>query len=987
MNKSKGEKYMISDDEYSNLKTTKRRVHSDINVNPPIPVAVNNQSGNVNNLKVPIKRSLTKEGYKKSIGEEDNIRLTKKEEQYMRLTKVNEDHDRSLIKKVNTEFKINFRVSRIVDKLNSLKLYADDKKSANLIGQAFQNPPRFDNNLEIHFVFNVYDEGVRLNPGKDLVTKAFNWPIIDQEVLICIPFEKITISTVLVITIYKTSQDLLENYHSYENKNLENQIASTTISLYNIQNQPREGVYLLLLHKDKPPGIDYDSKTPGIVEEIQQHASDLTEKEQKWYEDNRIANKDIHDAVQMSLMEGYNSNMQNISLLRSNDFPHLKFYFSHFDQTKNSKSLYQIFTDQYHEQVVQKFNSSIPINLIQHQVPNVLERQVLDNFVKRPDCYKLVNIEKKLFWKFRYYMLDSPGSLPKFLLAVDDHPENYTEAIRMMNDWTKQSIEHPIFMLSRKFSLHTFLYEGEKQELSHETIDYRKQVRQFAVNRIEEIINEGQYKLELILLQLVCAVRYEFPMLQLQNISTDVLQSSLLVKFLIKYSVINEKIACVIYWYILVETDSEKMEISTLYKQLLETIVEHIKLKEIGYYNILKLQIEFRKNIHKLNEEVVAEAVQPDREAQLKKKLQCNDFFMNQIKKNSDFWIISPEYKANEQVIEKTKVFSSNASPFVLNFIDKNNIQNGLCRIVYKNKDDLRMDQLIMQIQTIFHNLLNNKKIDSNLTIYECLAYTKQDGLMQFVPSSCTLQDIMLDCGLEEFFLQNAYRKLNKEYVKISSCKRCCYQCKCCKSKKGLGDPQVETELTKMLENYRYSLAASCVITYLLGVGDRHLENIMLKDDGSIFHIDFGFTFDQDPNLPQAPPFKQTPDMIEPFGGTDGQTFKNFKGRAVMYYTYLRKHSKFMINLLLQLVDSQLTINPNKDIGFTIESVNNFAKKLRIDKDEKTAEKEFEHLFELAIDDLRARIQDGLHVCQVKCIKPILNCFTACKKKCCIPKN
>jgi len=30
----------------------------------------------------------------------------------------------------------------------------------------------------------------------------------------------------------------------------------------------------------------------------------------------------------------------------------------------------------------------------------------------------------------------------------------------------------------------------------------------------------------------------------------------------------------------------------------------------------------------------------------------------------------------------------------------------------------------------------------------------------------------------------------------------------------------------------------------------------MLKEDGSVFHIDFGFTFDQDPNLPKPPPFK-----------------------------------------------------------------------------------------------------------------------------------
>lgn len=55
--------------------------------------------------------------------------------------------------------------------------------------------------------------------------------------------------------------------------------------------------------------------------------------------------------------------------------------------------------------------------------------------------------------------------------------------------------------------------------------------------------------------------------------------------------------------------------------------------------------------------------------------------------------------------------------------------------VIFKNGDDLRQDQLVMQLFTLMDRLLRNENLDLRMTPYRVLATGPLDGMVQFVES------------------------------------------------------------------------------------------------------------------------------------------------------------------------------------------------------------------------------------------------------------
>ena len=77
------------------------------------------------------------------------------------------------------------------------------------------------------------------------------------------------------------------------------------------------------------------------------------------------------------------------------------------------------------------------------------------------------------------------------------------------------------------------------------------------------------------------------------------------------------------------------------------------------------------------------------------------------------------------------------------------------------------------------------------------------------------------------------------------------------------------------------SCALYCVASLALGFGDRHLENILITDDGALFHVDYGFILGCEPGAKAAlaaaaPKLRLTPQIVEALGGESSDDFRRF---------------------------------------------------------------------------------------------------------------
>lgn len=214
-----------------------------------------------------------------------------------------------------------------------------------------------------------------------------------------------------------------------------------------------------------------------------------------------------------------------------------------------------------------------------------------------------------------------------------------------------------------------------------------------------------------------------------------------------------------------------------------------------------------------------------------------------------------------------------------------------LLHVIVKSGDDLRQEQLAMQLISFFKQTFDEKKIDIWLYPYDILATGIDCGILECVPDAVSIDGLKKSLPadqstLYDFFLLQFGQRKSKRFKNAKKC-------------------------------FMKSLVGYSLVCYILKIKDRHNGNILIDRNGHLIHIDFGFMLSNSPggniNFEQAP-FKFSQEFENVLGGRRSKLFQEFRSLCVKGYSAIKEKAEQVI-LMVEMMRSGTGSNLGCFIG------------------------------------------------------------------------
>ncbi|ELT97555.1 hypothetical protein CAPTEDRAFT_183515 [Capitella teleta] len=379
-------------------------------------------------------------------------------------------------------------------------------------------------------------------------------------------------------------------------------------------------------------------------------------------------------------------------------------------------------------------------------------------------------------------------------------------------------------------------------------------VRNCAVERIKELPTDSMYDY---LPQIIQALKYEC------------YHTSALAKMLLERSVTNARFAHQMYWLLKEAADDYRYRkrYQLLFGALLSVVGESMRTEFVKEEDFIKMTSAIADKVKAAKE----------KENVLQKELENMWDFLSH---SSVRLPLNAACEVSGVDVKSCSYYTSFTFP--LKLVMKNiDVRAEPIYSMFKVGDDLRQDMLTMQLVRIMDRLWLQDNLDLKIITFGCQPTGNRKGLVEIVTESDTLRKIQVKHG---HGVTGSFKdKPISDWLQQQN--------------------PTELDYEKAVDNFSSSCAGYCVATYVLGIGDRHNDNIMIKQSGHLFHIDFS-KFLGDSQMfgnfkRDRVPFVLTSDMAYVINGGDRQSshFQSFVDQCCRAFNILRKHRILLVNL------------------------------------------------------------------------------------------
>eukprot|EP00761_Pharyngomonas_kirbyi_P004779 gb/GECH01004784.1/.p1 GENE.gb/GECH01004784.1/~~gb/GECH01004784.1/.p1 ORF type:complete len:1016 (+),score=219.63 gb/GECH01004784.1/:1-3048(+) len=301
---------------------------------------------------------------------------------------------------------------------------------------------------------------------------------------------------------------------------------------------------------------------------------------------------------------------------------------------------------------------------------------------------------------------------------------------------------------------------------------------------------------------------------------------------------------------------------------------------------------------------------------------------------------LSPKLEVKGIIISKCKIMDSQKLPLWLAFENADPTGDPIL-VIFKAGDDLRQDMLTLQILKLLDQTWKENGLDLKLVPYGCIATGEGVGMIEVVTESKTIAAITREkgkSGLSPDFASAFKETPLEQFLQEHN----------------------DNHMDAAVENFVYSCAGYCVATYVLGIGDRHNDNIMLSKRGHLFHIDFGHFLGNYKRFAgvsrETAPFVFTRMYGHVMGGEKAEPFKKFSDLSGKAFNITRQYGRLLMSLFQLMVWTGIPeLKSSRDILW-------LRKCLILEASDEEAYNEFHRLIKKSLNTRRTLMNDAAHL-------------------------